>query len=61
VVGRTYAKMDPERARALDYLNLRASRFIDLLVDDQALLVNGECVVSVTEVLVPALAEQRVS
>ncbi len=49
-VGTTRVTLPPERTRALDYLNTRAARFIDLLIDERIFLVNRDYVVAVTEV-----------
>ncbi len=49
VVGSAHAPMPDDHARPLDYLNNRAPRFIDLVIDEEVFLVNSDYVVAVTE------------
>ena len=50
VMGTTHATLPADHSRALDYLNDRAARFIDIVIDDHVFLVNRDYVVAVTEV-----------
>jgi hypothetical protein len=51
ILGRTFARMN-KHARALDYFNQGAWRFIDVVLDDRVMLVNGDYVAAVTEEVV---------
>ncbi len=48
--GRIHAVLPPASCRALDFLNRLSSKFLCLFRDDEAVLVNREYVVAVTEV-----------
>jgi len=49
VSGKALGEVPPGRTRALDYLN-GAPRFIDLMIDETVVLVNGNYVVAVSDV-----------
>jgi len=51
VTGVAAAAMPYGRERALDFLNLRAARFVDVLEEDHILLVNMDFVVAINEIL----------
>jgi len=51
IAGVAIAAMPLDRGRALDFLNLRAGRFVDVLEEDHILLVNMDFVVAVNEIL----------
>ena len=50
ISGVVAAEMPFDRERPLDFLNLRAARFLGVKAGDGAILINGDFVVSVTEV-----------
>ncbi len=58
VAGNARGEARSGRTRTLDYLN-SASRFIDLLVDDAIVLVNGSYVVAASDVFDPDLDMER--
>ena len=51
ITGVAAAVMPYGRERALDFLNLRAARFVDVLDEDHILLVNMDFVVAINEIL----------
>jgi len=51
VTGVAAAAMPYGRERALDFLNLRAGRFVEVLEEDHILLVNMDFVVAINEIL----------
>lgn len=51
LTGAAAASMPYGRERALDFLNLRAARFVDVLEEDHILLVNMDFVVAINEIL----------